>query len=448
MGLIARPFPAAAARATSGWQLHYHERLSSAEHAAQTIDSGTRIFMAGMGSVPKVLLRALVDRAPLLHGLELVQVLSFGAQELVAPSMEQHLRVNTLFISPYFRPAVNEGRADFTPIRLSEIPNLCRTHLRPDVALIQLSPPDEDGFCSFGIEVGITRPAALSAGRIIAEINPRMPRTLGDSFIHVSQLDQIVEVDYPLPEVPMGSDDPTEQMIGQHVAGLIEDGATLQMGIGAIPDGVLRCLREGGARELGIHTEMFADGVIDLVERGIVTNARKTIHRGKIVAAFLLGSQRLYSFVDNNRLVEMHTVDYTNDPYVIAQNPRMTAINSAIEVDLTGQVCADSIGHQLYSGVGGQLDFIRGAARSPGGKPIIALPSTAQHESVSRVVDELRPGAGVVTTRNDVHYVVTEYGVAYLYGKTLRQRAQAMIDIAHPKFRDELTVRARELRLV
>ena len=246
----------------------------------------------------------------------------------------------------------------------------------------------------------------------------------------------------------MANDDPTDQEIGRHVAGLVEDGATLQMGIGAIPDGVLRCLRDGGARDLGVHTEMFADGVIDLVERGVITNARKTIHRGKIVAAFLLGSRRLYSFVDNNRLVEMHAVDYTNDPYVIAQNTRMTAINSAIEVDLTGQVCADSIGHQFYSGVGGQLDFIRGAARSPGGKPIIALPSTAQRDAVSRVVDTLKPGAGVVTTRNDVHFVVTEYGVADLYGKTIRQRAQAMIDIAHPKFRETLTARARELRLL
>ncbi|HNP70470.1 MAG TPA: acetyl-CoA hydrolase/transferase C-terminal domain-containing protein [Kouleothrix sp.] len=447
MGLIPRPFPATA-RATSGWQQHYYERRTDAEQAIRAISSGERVFMAGMGSVPKVLVQALVARVPELHDVELVQVLSFGAQDLVAPGMEQHLRVNALFISPGFRPAVNEGRADFTPIRLSEIPNLCRRHLKPDTALIQLSPPDEDGFCSFGIEVGITRPAALSAKRIIAEINPHMPRTLGDSFIHVTQLDRIVEVDYLPPEVPMANDDPTDQEIGRHVAGLVEDGATLQMGIGAIPDGVLRCLRDGGARDLGVHTEMFADGVIDLVERGVITNARKTIHRGKIVAAFLLGSRRLYSFVDNNRLVEMHAVDYTNDPYVIAQNTRMTAINSAIEVDLTGQVCADSIGHQFYSGVGGQLDFIRGAARSPGGKPIIALPSTAQRDAVSRVVDTLKPGAGVVTTRNDVHFVVTEYGVADLYGKTIRQRAQAMIDIAHPKFRETLTARARELRLL
>jgi acetyl-CoA hydrolase len=428
------------------WVTHYRRNRISADEAVQLIQSGERVFLAGMCSVPKILLQALVRRAPHLRGVEVLQVLTFGDPEHVAPGMEKHLRVNTLFISPNVRAAVNEGRADFTPIRLSEIPDLCRNHLPIDVALIHVSPPDDYGFCSFGLEVGVTRPAALASKRIIAEVNRQMPRTLGDSFIHVSRLDRIVEVDYPLPEVPQGSDSPIEQAIGQHIVGLIEDGATLQMGIGAIPDGVLKSLRTAGIRDLGIHTEMFSDGVIDLVDLGIVNNARKTLHPGKIVAAFLMGTQRLYSFVDDNPLIEMHPVDYTNDPYIIQQNVKMTAINSAIEVDITGQVCADSIGHRFYSGVGGQLDFIRGAARSKGGKPIIALPSTAQDDRFSRIVDELKPGAGVVTTRNDVHYIVTEYGVAYLHGKTMRQRVQALINIAHPAFRDELTARAKELR--
>jgi 4-hydroxybutyrate CoA-transferase len=398
-----------------------------------------------MCSVPAVLLRALVERAPELRDVEILQLLTIGSSDYVVPGMEQHLRVNTLFISPNVRAAVNEGRVDFTPIFLSEIPDLCRNHLKIDIALIHVSPPDEDGFCSFGLEVGISKPAALAASRIIAEVNRQMPRTLGDSFIHVSRLDQIVEVDYPPPELPMGSGDAIEMAIGRHIAGLIEYGSTLQMGIGGIPDGVLYALRTAGVRDLGIHTEMFSDGIIDLVEKGVVTNARKTLHPGKIVAGFMLGTQRLFKFVHNNRMVEMHPIDYTNDPYIIAQNERMVAINAAIEVDLTGQVCADSIGHSFYSGVGGQVDFIRGAAHSKGGKPIITLPSTAKGETCSRIVPSLKPGAGVVTSRNDVHYIVTEYGVAYLHGKTIRQRVRSLIDIAHPKFRDELTARAREL---
>jgi 4-hydroxybutyrate CoA-transferase len=359
--------------------------------------------------------------------------------------MEQHLRFNTLFICPAMRAAVNDGRADFTPIFLSEIPDLCRYQLNIDTALIHVSPPDEQGFCSFGLEVAVSKPAALAARRIIAEVNQQMPRTLGDSFIHVSRLDQIVEVDYPPPELPMGSDDPIELEIGRHIAELIEDGATLQMGIGGIPDGVLHSLKTSGVRDLGIHTEMFSDGVIDLVELGLVTNARKTLHPGKIIAGFMLGTRRLHTFVHNNRMIEMHPIDYINDPFIIAQNEKMVAINAAIEVDLTGQVCADSFGHSFYSGVGGQVDFVRGAARSKGGKPIITLPSSARGGTCSRIVDTLKPGAGVVTSRNDVHYVVTEYGVAYLHGKTIRQRAQALIDIADPKFRDSLTARAKEL---
>jgi acetyl-CoA hydrolase len=430
----------------AGWQAQYARKLASAETAVRAIRSGQRVFMSGMCSVPQSLLRALVGYAPELRDVEIVQVLNIGNASHAAPEMEGHLRVNALFISPSIRAAVGEGRADFTTVFLSEIPELLRTHLRPDIALIQVSPPDEDGFCSFGVEVGVSKPGALAAGQIIAEVNQQMPRSLGNSFIHISRLDMIVEADYPPPELPMSSGDAIELAIGREIAGLIDDGATLQMGIGGIPDGVLQTLRTAGVKDLGIHTEMFSDGVVDLVELGVITNARKTLHRGKIVAGFVVGTRRLYQFIHNNPIVEMHPIDYTNDPFVIAQHEKMIAINAAIEVDFTGQVCADSFGHSFYSGVGGQVDFVRGAARSKGGKPIITLPSTAKGDTVSRIVAALKPGAGVVTSRNDAHYIVTEYGVAYLHGQPIRQRVQALINIAHPKFRDELTARARELR--
>jgi acetyl-CoA hydrolase len=434
-----------AARQAPDWPRQYRERTTSAEAAVRRIRPGSRVFMSGMGSVPQVLLRALIDNAADMHDVEVIQVLPLTKTSYPTPDLDRHVRFNTLFISPGLRAAVNQGQVDFTPIFLSEIPDLCRRELRLDTALIQVSPPDADGFCSFGLEVGVSRPAAFAAANIIAEVNPQMPRTLGESFIHVSQIDHIIEVDYPPPELPMSGGGPIEASIGRIIAELIEDGSTLQMGIGGIPDGVLRALRTSGVRDLGIHTEMFSDGVIDLVEMGLITNARKTLHRGKIIAGFMLGSRRLHQFVHNNDLIEMHPIDYVNDPFTIAQNEKMVAINAAIEVDLTGQVCADSIGHQFYSGVGGQVDFIRGAARSKGGKPIITLPSTAQGEACSRIVDALKPGAGVVTSRNDVHYVITEYGCAYLHGKSIRQRAQALIGIAHPKFREQLTQRAREL---
>ncbi len=427
----------------NGWIHQYQRKIATPEDAVKVIQSGQRVFLTGNCSVPQKLLAALVARAPELHNVEIVQVLTVGPADYVQPGMEEHLRVNTLFISDNVRQAVNEGRADYTPCFLSEIPHLWRNgHLPIDVALIHVSPPDEHGFCSFGIEVGVTKPAAHAARIVIAEVNDQMPRTLGDSFIHVSKIDYAVPVSYKLPELPLGEVTELNKRIGQHVAELIEDGSTLQMGIGGIPDGVLLFLRD--KRDLGIHTELFSDGVVELVERGVVTNEKKTLHPGKIIAGFLLGTQRLYDFVDNNPVVELHPTDYVNDPFLIAQNEKMVAINSAIEVDLTGQVCADSIGSRLYSGVGGQVDFIRGAARSKGGKPIIALPSTAKNDTISRIVPTLKPGAGVVTTRNDVHYVVTEYGVAYLHGKTIRQRVQALINIAHPKFRDELTHFAKE----
>jgi 4-hydroxybutyrate CoA-transferase len=426
------------------WNKIYESRIVTAEEAVRNIKSGQRLFLTGNCSVPQKVLAALVEYAPNLHDVEICQALTVGPADYVSPEMEGHLRVNTMFISANIRKAVQDGRADFTPVLLSEFPLLFRRQILPvDVALIHISPPDEHGFCSLGIEVGLTKSAAEMARVIIAEVNQQMPRTLGDSFIHVSKLHYIVPVDYPLPELPMGSEGPSDviERIAGHIAELIPDGATMQLGIGAIPDAVLKYLYE--KKDLGIHTELFSDGIIDLVDAGVLTNARKTLHNGKIIAGFIIGTERLYKWVDDNPLIELHPTEYVNDPFVIAQNERMVAINSAIEVDLTGQVCADSIGHKLYSGVGGQLDFIYGASRSKGGVPIIALPSTAKN--FSRIVTSLKTGAGVVTSRNHVRYVVTEHGIADLYGKTIRQRAQSLINIAAPQFRDELTFQAREL---
>ncbi|MFP3855437.1 MAG: acetyl-CoA hydrolase/transferase family protein [Anaerolineales bacterium] len=432
------------------WTDIYHQRLSTAQEAAQAIESNARVFLTGNCSVPRQILKAIVDRAPEVENVEIVQVLTVGDAEYVHPRLQGHLRVNTLFISHNVRQAVNEGRADFTPCFLSEIPLLFSQGVLPlDVAIVHVSPPDEHGFCSLGVEAGMTKTAALSAERVIAEVNPQMPRTLGDSFIHVSKIDYAVPVDYPLAEFSMGEPNETSIKIGSFIAELIDDGSTLQMGIGAIPDGVLAHLKD--KRDLGVHTELFSDGLVDLYQSGVVTNDRKTLHRGKIVAGFMLGTKKLYEFVDNNPVVELHRTEYVNDPFVIAQNEKMVAINSAIEVDLTGQVCADSIGTRFYSGVGGQLDFIRGAARSKGGKPIIALPATvttSSGESFSRIVTTLREGAGVVTTRNDVHYVVTEFGVADLYGRSIRERAKALISIAHPDYREGLTRQAADLNYI
>jgi 4-hydroxybutyrate CoA-transferase len=425
------------------WKSQYTPKLTTAQDAVRVIKNNYRVFLTGNASVPQMLLNAFVEYAPQLCDVELVQVLALAGDEYVAPHMAPHLRINTLFISDNVRKAVNDGRADFTPCFLSEIPGLFASGVLPlDIALIQVSPPDEHGYCSFGIEVGVSKTAAESAKIIIAEVNPKMPRTLGDSFIHVSKLDYIVEVDYDLPELRMGVTDEVSDQIGQHIAGLIPDGATLQTGIGAIPDAVLQYLTNH--KHLGLHTELFSDGVIDLFAAGVLTCERKTFHSGKMVAGFLLGTRALYDFVDDNPIVELHPTEYVNDPFNIARNDRMVAINSAIEVDLTGQVCADSIGTRFYSGVGGQVDFIRGASRSKGGLPIIALPSTAKRGELSRIVPTLKLGAGVVTTRNDVHYIVTEYGVAHLYGRSIRERAMALVEIAHPDFRAELAEQAEQ----
>jgi 4-hydroxybutyrate CoA-transferase len=427
----------------------YESRVVTAEEAVRHIQSNQRVFLTGNCSVPQMVLSALVDYAPELENVEICQALTVGPADYVKPGMEKHLRVNTMFISANIRKAVQEARADFTPVLLSEFTLLFKNKVLPlDVALIHVSPPDEHGFCSLGTEVGLTKSPAESARIIIAEVNQQMPRTLGDSFIHVSRLNYIVPVDYALPEMAMGGEGPseiTEKMAG-YIADLIPDGATMQMGIGAIPDAVLKYLFE--KKDLGIHTELFSDGVIDLFEAGVLTNARKTLHPGKMVAGFIIGTRRLYDWVDDNPLIELHPTEYVNDPFVIAQNERQVAINSAIEVDLTGQVCADSIGPKLYSGVGGQLDFVYGASRSKEGVPIIALPSTTTLRDgtrISRIVPMLNQGAGVVTTRNHVRYVVTEYGVANLYGLSIRQRAKCLISIAHPDFREDLTRMANNL---
>ncbi|MCJ7512309.1 MAG: hypothetical protein MUO23_04995 [Anaerolineales bacterium] len=429
------------------WISHFESKITTAEEAVKVIQSGMRVFLTGNCSVPQKLIGALVARAPELQNVEIAQVLTIGDAPHAAPEMAGHLNINTLFISDNVRAAVHEGRADFTPCFLSEVPLLFRNgHLPLDVALIHVSPPDEHGFCSLGIEAGLVKTPSQMARIVIAEVNEQMPRTLGDSFIHISKISQAIPVNYPLVEMSMGESNELSMGIGRHVAEFIEDGSTLQLGIGAIPNAVLGFLES--KRDLGIHTELFSDGVMNLVNRGVITNERKTLHPGKIIAGFIIGTRKLYSFVDDNPIVELHPTEYVNDPFIIAQNDRMVSINSAIEVDLTGQVCADSIGPKLYSGVGGQVDFVYGASRSKGGRPIIALPSTAtMHDgtTISRIVPMLKQGAGVVTTRNHVHFIATEFGVASIYGMTIRQRARALINIAHPAFREQLERQAREL---
>ncbi len=432
------------------WQKIYADKLTTAEAAIEaTVRSNTRVFMTGNCSVPRVLTDALLAFAPNVENVEIAQPLAVGAAPWNEPEMQGHLRSNSMFIGQNVRKAVWEKRADYTPVLLSEFPLLFKHNVLPvDVAFIQLSPPDPQGYCSFSIETGLTKSAAEAAGCRVAQVNRQMPYILGDTLIHVSDLDYVVEVDAPLDEFAMASDpgDPVTERIAKYIAELIPDGATLQLGIGAIADSVLPHLQD--RKDLGIHSELFSDGVIPLVEKGIITGARKTLHPGKITAGFVLGSRDLYTWLDHNPLVELHRTEYVNDPHVVGQNYRQVAINGAIEIDLTGQVCADSIGPKFYSGVGGQMDFIYGASRSEGGVPIIALPSTARHDTMSRIVPTLKSGAGVVTSRNHVHWVVTEYGAVDLYGKSIRQRVEALTSIAHPKFRDALAEQARALDYV
>ena len=428
------------------WPAETQTKITTADAAVASIRSGQRIYVQGGAAAPKALLRAMTERWRELSDVEVVHLHSEGPADYTRPEMAGHFRHNALFIGENVREAVQSGRADFTPVLLSQVPNLFETTLPLDVALIQVSPPDAAGFCSLGISVDCAKPACEAARMVIAQVNRHMPRTLGDSFVHVRNINYLVEADEPLIEVPPEAPDDVASRIGANVAAMVADGATLQVGIGAVPNAVLAALRH--RKHLGVHTEMFSDGLLDLVESGALDCQAKTYHRGKIVTSFVMGTSRLYGFVHDNPLIEMHPVTFTNDPEVIARNDAMFAINSAIELDLTGQVCADSIGHRLYSGIGGQLDFVRGAARSRGGKSVIAMPSTAGGGKFSRIVAELKPGAGVVTTRGDVHYVATEFGVADLFGRTLRQRAAALIAIAHPAFRSELTADAERLNLL
>ncbi len=430
------------------WSDIYRSRVTSAAEAVGCIQSGHRVWIHPGCCTPKPLVDAMVGQADRLRDVEIAHILTLAAAPYVEPGMEQSFRHTALFAGGNVRSAVNAGRADFVPIHLHEISELILSGILPiDVCLIQLSPPDEHGFCSYGAGVDATKTAVEQASVVIAMVNQRMPRTLGDSFVHISKLTHIVEADEPLLELPMASEiSETARRIGEHIASLIPDGATLQMGIGEIPDAVLLFL--GDKKHLGVHTEMFSDGLVDLFEAGVVTNEQKTLHRGKIVTSFVIGTKRAFDFVDNNPFMEFHPTEYVNDPFVVARNDKMVAINSALSVDLTGQVCADSIGTSIYSGFGGQVDFIRGATRSKGGKPIIALPSTAKQGSLSRLVNTLLPGSGVVTTRADVNYVVTEYGVADLWGRSLRDRARQLIAIAHPDFREDLERAARERHLL
>jgi acyl-CoA hydrolase len=423
--------------------LTHMTKYISGEEAVKVVKSGDRVFVHGGAATPHYLLRKLVERAGELCDVELVSISMQGEAPFADKKYKGIFRINSLFVSPNIREAVNDGRGDYIPVFLSEIPNLFRRGILPlDVAFLQVSPPDKHGFCSLGVSVDVASTAFKTAKHVIAQVNPRMPRVLGDGIIKIDAFDSVVYAEQELPEVVSADAHHEISMrIGQYCAELVEDGATLQTGIGSIPDAVLASLTNH--KELGLHTEMFSDGVIPLVEKGIITNQHKKKYRGKIVTGFLLGSRKLYDFVDDNPCVIGMNIDYVNDTAIIRTNPKVTAINSAIEVDITGQVCSDSIGTYHYSGVGGQMDFIRGAALSEGGKPIIALPSTTA-KGISRITPMLKPGAGVVTTRAHAHYIVTEYGIAFLYGKNMKQRAKALIDIAHPNHRETLEKAAFE----
>jgi len=427
--------------------MSWKDKVITAEEAAGLIQSGQRLFLTGNCSTPIDFLEALVARHKEVRNVEVVQLLGLGPGEYITPNIAEHIRINSLFIAPNIRQAVNDGLADFTPVMLHEIPHLFyKGRLPLDFSVIHVSPPDEHGFCSYGVEVGVSKGPTSVAKKVIASVNPKMPRTLGDSFIHVNDIDYFIEVDHDIPELPAPPPNDIQNQIAAHIAEYIPNEATLQMGIGGIPDAVLRQLT--GHKNLGVHTELFSDGVMEMIQSGIITGARKSIHPGKVIAGFVLGTRELFDFIHDNPIFELHPTEYVNDPFVVAQNDRMISINSALEIDLTGQVCADSIGPKFYSGVGGQLDFVRGAARAKDGKTFIALPATAKRGTLSRIVPQLTPGAGVVTTRNDVHYVATEFGVADLWGRTIRERVISLINIAHPDFREDLMRYAHEQNYV
>jgi len=432
------------------WQERYGDKVVSAAEAVRRIKPGNRVFFGSACGEPQALMQAMTEAGGGLSDTEVVQVLTLGLAPYAASKYAANFRANAFFIGNSLREAVNEARADYTPVFLSKLPALFKTRRIPiDVALVMVSPPDEHGFCSLGVSVDITKAAAESARVLIAQANRHMPRAHGDCFLHVSQIDCLVEHDEPLLEWPVaGEADEATKKVAQHIARLVPDGATMQLGIGRMPDAVLSLLAK--KNDLGIHTEMFSDGVMRLAEAGVINGRRKTYHRGKIVGSFAAGSKKLFEFMQDNPQIEMHPSEYTNDPTIIARHDNMIAINSAIEIDLTGQVVADSIGQWFYSGIGGHADFIRGAAMAKNGKPIIAMPSTANTEGgvVSRIVSNLSEGAGVTTTRGDTYYVVTEYGVAYLHGRNLRERAMSLINVAHPDFRGDLLHQAKKRRIV
>ncbi len=409
----------------------------SPQEALSCIQSGNRVFVHGSAQTPTFLLRHLAKEAPRLHDVEIVSITIYGDVYVDKPEFEGHFYINSLFVSESIRKAVNEGRADYVPVFLSEIPELFNQKILPvDVAIVHVSVPDQHGYCSLGVSVDIARSAVNNARHVVAQVNPNVPRTHGDGMIHASRFHAMVYYEDALHEGKFGGAvTEVDQKIGQYVAELIDDGSTLQMGIGSIPNAVLQCLYHH--KNLGVHTEMFSDGLIDLVDKDIINNKFKVINPNKTVTGFALGTKRLYDYVNDNPAFSFLDIDFVNDPHIIKQNPKVVAINSAVEVDVTGQICSDSIGTYQYSGVGGQMDFMRGAALSQGGKPIIALPSRTQ-KGVSRIVPYLKQGAGVVTTRAHAHYIITEYGSAYLFGKNLRQRAKALINIAHPDDREGL----------
>ncbi|QNR24100.1 acetyl-CoA hydrolase/transferase family protein [Croceimicrobium hydrocarbonivorans] len=408
----------------------------SAEEAVKVIQSNDRVYVHSVSMAPQQLIKAMTARHAELRNVEVVHLHIEGDAPYANPEYAQSFHVNSLFIGANVRHTLKAGNGSYTPVFLSEIPYLFRKRVLPiNVALMQVSPPDKHGFCSLGTSVDASLAAAHAADHVIAQVNPRVPRTHGDSLIHVSKFDSLVEVNEPIPSHEPGTPTDVEMEIGRHVASLVEDGSCLQMGIGAIPNAALSQM--GHLKNLGIHTEMFSDGILDLVEKGIINGSEKKTHPGKIISGFVMGSQRLYDFIDDNPQVNLLDIGYVNDTAVIRKNPKAISINSAVEIDLTGQVCADSIGAHMYSGVGGQMDFIRGAMLSKGGKPIIALPSTTR-KGLTRIVPFLKEGAGVVTTRSHVHYIVTEYGIADLYGKTLKQRAEALAGIAHPDHRENI----------
>lgn len=422
---------------TQDWKKEYRHKLQDPKTALQQIRPGERIFVGSGCAVPSLLVKTLETIGSTLRDTEIMHILTVGDTPYTNEQFSDNFRCNAFFIGNNTRTAIAEGRADYTPVFLSDLPHLFRNGSIPiDVALIQVTPPDEHGFCCLGVSVDVVKSAAESAKKVIAEVNPQMPHTRGDSLISIDQIDILTENDTPLPEVPSPPPDEIAEKIAKNISRFIEDGSTIQMGIGTIPAAITKFLKN--KNDLGVHSEMISDGVVDLWQEGVITNRKKSIHPGKIITTFCMGTKKLYDFVNDNPFVEFHPSEYVNNPYIISLNDRMVALNSALEVDLTGQVTAESLGHLFYSGIGGQADFMRGASKSKRGKPIIALPSTAKNGSISRIVPHLSEAAGVVTSRGDVHYVVTEYGVASLHGRSIRERAIALINIAHPQFREKL----------